>query len=371
MSTDCECVVIGAGVVGLAIAAELAKSGREVLILEREASFGTITSARNSEVIHAGIYYPADSLKARFCVKGKQQLYSYCEERHIAHHRTGKLIVATTDAQVEQLASIEARARANGVSDIQRISAADAKAMEPELMCKAALYSTSTGIIDSHALMVSLLGDAQNNGAVLACSAPVEQISMLPRSGGYALSVGGEEPMQLSCNCLINAAGHEACALAYSLTALAEIFRPKPYLLKGNYFRLNGKAPFSRLIYPVPEPGGLGVHITLDLGGQARFGPDVEPVNSEDYAVDPVRSEQFYSAIRRYWPQLPEGALAPDYAGIRPKIEWGGEPYNDFLIQSPSDHGLAGFINLFGIESPGLTSCLAIAEHVQKLTCSQ
>ncbi len=369
MSTDYECVIVGAGVVGLAIAAELAKSGREVLILEREASFGTITSARNSEVIHAGIYYPADSLKARFCVEGKQQLYRYCEERHIAHRRTGKLIVATTDAQVDQLASIQARAGANGVNDIQRVSAADAQAMEPELMCKAALHSPSTGIIDSHALMVSLLGDAQNNGAVLACSAPVEQISMLPHGGGYSLTVGAEEPMQLSCNWLVNAAGHSACALADSLTALTESCRPKPYMLKGNYFRLNGKAPFSRLIYPVPEAGGLGVHITLDLGGQARFGPDVEPVDNEEYAVDPARSEDFYCAIRQYWPQLPEGALAPDYAGIRPKIDWCGEPYNDFLIQSPTDHGLAGLINLFGIESPGLTSCLAIAEHVQHLCC--
>lgn len=369
MSTDCECVVIGAGVVGLAVAAELAKSGREVLILEREASFGTITSARNSEVIHAGIYYPADSLKARFCVEGKQQLYHYCEERHIAHRRSGKLIVATTDAQVAQLASIKARASANGVNDIQRISAADAQAMEPELKCLAALYSPSTGIVDSHALMVSLLGDAQNNGAVLACSAPVEQISRLPHDG-YALTVGGEDPMQLSCNWLVNAAGHGACALADSLTALAENFRPKPYMLKGNYFRLNGRAPFSRLIYPVPEAGGLGVHITLDLGGQARFGPDVEPVESEEYAVDPARSKDFYKAIRQYWPLLPEGALTPDYAGIRPKINWHDKPYNDFLIQSPSDHGLAGFINLFGIESPGLTSCLAIAEHVQQLCSS-
>jgi len=367
MTSDCETVVIGAGVVGLAIAAELARSGQEVLVLEREADFGTITSARNSEVIHAGIYYPAGSLKAQFCVQGKQQLYRYCEERQIAHCRTGKLIVATRDDQVVELASIQARAQANGVHDIQRVSADEAQAMEPALSCKAALYSPSTGIIDSHSLMLSLLGDAENKGAVLVTRSPVDGILPLSAGQGYELTVGGENSMQLSCQRIINTAGHGACHLMDSLRGFPDIFRPKPVMLKGNYFRLAGKAPFSRLIYPVPEPGGLGVHITLDLGGQARFGPDVEPVDTEEYSVDPARCEKFYSAIRHYWPQLPDNSLTPDYSGIRPKLNWQGQPYNDFLIHSLKDHGRARLINLFGIESPGLTSCLAIAEHVQQL----
>lgn len=364
MSTDCECIVIGAGVVGLAIAAKLAQSGLDVVILEREASYGSITSARNSEVIHAGIYYAAGSLKAQCCVAGKQALYQYCRERHIRHEQCGKFIVATSQAQVAELAFIQQHAQANGVADITMMNQQQACALESELFCLAALHSPSTGIIDSHGLMLNLLGDAQANGAVLALHAPVTGIQRLSSGDGYEVTVSGENAMQLSSKILINAAGHGACEIAIQLEALPRQCCPTPLMSKGNYFKLQGKAPFSRLIYPVPEPGGLGVHITIDLAGQARFGPDVEAVVEQDYAVDPHRSAGFYSAVRQYWPGLPDNSLTPDYAGIRPKIHWRNEPYNDFLISSPKDHGLSGLVNLFGIESPGLTSCLAIAERV-------
>ena len=368
MMADCECVVIGAGVVGLAIAAKLAQSGRDVLILEQESSYGSMTSARNSEVIHAGIYYPAGSLKAQFCVEGRKALYAYCQQRHIGHKRSGKLIVATNDAQAQELADIRKRAVANGVTDLQYLTEAQAQALEPSLACVAALLSPSTGIIDSHGLMVSLLGDAEANGAVLALRAPVRRLSRVASSGFFQIETNGDEPTSLTSQWVINTAGHGACQLASSLSELSSTHCPAPLLSKGNYFRLQGRAPFSRLIYPVPEPGGLGVHITIDLAGQARFGPDVEAIEREDYAVDPARSDKFYEAIRRYWPGLPDAALTPDYAGIRPKLLWQGEPYNDFMITSMRDHGVPGLINLFGIESPGLTSCLAIAEHVNQLS---
>jgi len=366
MSTDCECVVIGAGVVGLAIAARLAEAGREVLILEREASIGQITSARNSEVIHAGIYYPKGSLKARMCVAGKQLLYRYCAQRHINHRQCGKLIVATSQTQVLELESIERKAKANGVNDLILLSQSDAQVMEPELNCLAALHSPSTGIIDSHGLMVSLLGDAENRGAVLATHAPVESIARNNADNSYMLQVGGDEPMQLSTRWLVNSAGHGACRLAGTLEGLSAQYQPAAVLIKGNYFRLSAPAPFTRLVYPVPEVGGLGVHITIDLAGQARFGPDVEHIEKENYAVDPARADGFYAAVRKYWPGLPDDSLAPDYSGIRPKVSVQNNVYADFLIQSPVDHGLPGLINLFGIESPGLTSSLAIAEHVHQ-----
>lgn len=367
MTTDCECIVIGAGVVGLAIAAKLAQSGREVVILEREASYGSITSARNSEVIHAGIYYPAGSLKAQFCVAGKQALYRYCLERHIRHEQCGKLIVATNDAQVSELGSIRQHAQVNGVSDITLLNHQQACSLESNLSCLAALHSPSTGIIDSHALMLNLLGDAQAHGAALALHAPVLGITQLPSIDGYKVLVGGDNAMELTSSWVINAAGHGACELAMQLKALPARLCPEPVLSKGNYFRLQGKAPFSRLIYPVPEAGGLGVHITIDLAGHARFGPDVEAVDEEEYSVDPNRSAGFYAAVRQYWPGLPDDSLTPDYAGIRPKIRWQQSPYNDFLISSHHEHGLIGLVNLFGIESPGLTSCLAIAEHVKRV----
>ncbi len=367
MTTDCECIVIGAGVVGLAIAAELATAGHDVLLLEREAAFGTITSARNSEVIHAGIYYPAGSLKARLCVQGRKALYRYCRDHHVEHAQCGKLIVATSPTQVEQLASIRDRAVANGVDDMRLLSADEATAMEPQLHCLAALHSPSTGIIDSHALMLSLLGEGERHGAMLATRSPVTRITRHAASGIYTVDVGGEAAMSLTALRVINAAGHDACALAAPLLGAGSQPAVTPFLSKGNYFRLSGKAPFSRLVYPVPEEGGLGVHITIDLGGQARFGPDVEPVSEENYTVDPSRSAGFYAAVRSYWPGLPDNSLAPDYAGIRPRIRVGGALYPDFLIQSQSEHGLPGLVNLFGIESPGLTACLAIASEVNRL----
>ncbi|ASJ71475.1 NAD(P)/FAD-dependent oxidoreductase [Granulosicoccus antarcticus] len=367
MDTDCECIVIGAGVVGLAIAAKLAAAGRDVLVLEGEAHFGTITSARNSEVIHAGIYYPAGSLKARLCVEGRDALYRYCADHQIEHAQCGKLIVATSTSQLEQLESIQQRALVNGVSDIRLLAAEEAMSMEPQLKCLGALHSPSTGIIDTHGLMLSLLGEGERFGAALATHSPVASMSHDVASGVYTVNVVGENAMSLTTRHVINAAGHGACALAAPLLASTSQAKVTPVLSKGNYFRLSGKAPFSRLIYPVPEQGGLGVHITIDLGGQARFGPDVEPVNEENYSVDPARSAGFYAAVREYWPGLPDDSLAPDYAGIRPKIEVDGELYTDFMIQSPADHGMPGLINLFGVESPGLTACLAIADDVHRL----
>ena len=367
MTADIECIIIGAGVIGLAVAAELAATGHDVLLLEREASFGTVTSARNSEVIHAGIYYPAGSLKARLCVQGRKALYGYCRNHQVDHATCGKLIVATSPTQVEQLASIRGRAVANGVDDMKLLNAVEAKAMEPQLHCLAALHSPSTGIIDSHALMLSLLGDAERHGAMLATRSPVTGITRDSASGIYTVAVGGETAMTLTTLRVINAAGHGACALAAPLLEAGSQPAVVPFLSKGNYFRLSGKAPFRRLVYPVPEEGGLGVHITIDLGGQARFGPDVEPVSEENYTVDPSRSAGFYAAVRSYWPGLPDHSLAPDYAGIRPRIRVGGAVYPDFLIQSQSEHGLPGLVNLFGIESPGLTACLSIASEVNRL----
>ena len=351
-------MVIGAGVVGLAIARALASSGREVVILEQESLIGSHTSARNSEVIHAGIYYPAGSLKAQFCVAGKQALYDYCATRHIPHRRCGKLIVATNDEEAAALDGIAARAAANGVHDLKRISGDEARAMEPELMCTAALHSPSTGIIDSHAYMLSLLGEAEDCGAMLAFETPVLRVA--PATGGYRVETGGAESMTLIARELVNSAGHGAPALA-----LAN--RPKQYFARGNYFTLSGKAPFSRLIYPVPVHGGLGVHSSVDLQGKTKFGPDVEWVEGEDYSLDPARGDSFYRAIRHYWPGLADGTLAPDYAGVRPKISGPGEPAADFRIDGPQGHGLPGHVALYGIESPGLTSSLAIAGHVSAL----
>ncbi len=367
MNTDCEYIIVGAGVVGLAIAATLASNGKDVLVLEKAASIGTMTSARNSEVIHAGIYYPRDSLKARLCVSGRQALYRYCQDRYINHRQCGKLIVATSASQVTQLKSIQTRALANGVNDIRLLSANDAMAMESELHCKAALYSPSTGIVDSHGLMVSLLGDAQSHGAALATHAPVISIEHNRVIGGFTVHVGGQDPIALTSQWVINAAGHGACALIATSELMHNTHCVEPILVKGNYFCLSGKAPFSRLVYPVPEPGGLGVHFTIDLGAQGRFGPDVEPIETENYAVNPLRAGSFYSAVRHYWPGLPDNALSPDYAGIRPKIRLNGDVYNDFMIQTQAQHGVPGLVNLFGIESPGLTASLAIAQQVGKL----
>jgi L-2-hydroxyglutarate oxidase LhgO len=361
-----ECVVVGAGVVGLAIARRLALSGREVILLEAEAEIGTGISSRNSEVIHAGIYYKPGSLMAQSCVAGRQALYEYCRDKGIAHTACGKLIVATSEDEVMQLGAIARRAADNGVHDLQILSASAAQTMEPALHCAGALLSPSTGIIDSHGYMLALQGDFENAGGGIAFHAPVAAVR--PVGDGLELTTGGPAPYQLRCKLLVNAAGLGAAALAGRVAGIRPEAVPRLYLAKGSYFTVPGRAPFSRLIYPVPVPGGLGVHLTLDLAGQARFGPDVEWVDRIDYRVDPKRAEGFYTAIRRYWPELPEGALQPAYAGIRPKIVPPEIAVQDFVIQGRQTHGVAGLINLFGIESPGLTASLALAEMVADMT---
>jgi L-2-hydroxyglutarate oxidase LhgO len=357
-----ECVVIGAGVVGLAIARALAVAGREVLVIEQETAIGVHTSSRNSEVIHAGLYYPKGSLKARLCVAGRTRLYVFCDTRQVDHRRCGKLIVAASPDQLHDLDAIEASALANGVDDLRRLSAAEALALEPSLDCVGALLSPSTGIIDSHGYMLALQGEAEAHGAVIAFGSKVGRIT--PRDGGLAISLAGEAEPQVLARHVVNAGGLFASEIADAVDGLAPAFRPSTRYAKGSYFVLSGASPFSRLVYPVPEPGGLGVHLTLDLGGQARFGPDVAWVDRLDYEVDPARAASFYAAIRRYWPELRDGALSPGYAGVRPKLSGPGEPAQDFRIDGPAVHGVAGLTNLFGIESPGLTASLALADWV-------
>ena len=354
-----DAVVIGAGVVGLAVARELALAGREVVILEAEDAIGTHTSSRNSEVIHAGIYYPKDSLKARACVAGKERLYEYCVSRGVPHRRTGKLIVAASENQLDELGAIQAKAHANGVTDVVRMTREQVLALEPALQCVAGLYSPSTGIIDSHALMLAYLGEAESRGAMLALKSPILGGELA--ADGFVIHTND---MTVKTNILVNSAGLRAPSVAKSLEGYRAEFVPRELYAKGNYYSLTGKNPFQRLVYPVPEPGGLGVHVTLDMAGQARFGPDVEWVDKIGYEVDPRRSERFYAAIRRYWPALPDNALAPAYSGIRPKTAGAGEPAPDFEIQGPRRHGVAGLVHLFGIESPGLTASLALAGMV-------
>ena len=362
MTETVEAVVIGAGVVGLAIARALAIAGRETLILEAASSFGSEISSRNSEVIHAGLYYPTGSLKARLCLAGRDQLYAYCASRGVAHARLGKLIVASEPAQVPVLQNIQALAAANGVTDLIWLDAAANRALEPALNARATLLSPSTGIVDSHGLMLSYLGEAESHGAALALNSPVRGGAV--KEDGFLLDVGGPAPMRLGCRYLVNAAGLGAQRFGRAMAGFDPAQVPRLYLAKGNYFVLAGRAPFERLVYPVPEGGGLGVHLTLDLAGRARFGPDVEWVERIDYGVDPDRANSFYGAIRRYWPGLADGALMPGYAGIRPKIYGAGDPALDFLVQGPQHHGLDRLVNLFGIESPGLTSSLALADLV-------
>lgn len=357
-----ECVVVGAGVVGLAIARRLAQSGREVVVLEAAEGIGTGTSSRNSEVIHAGIYYPAGSLMARMCVNGRRALYDYCRDHGIPYRNSGKLIVATTPDEAGKLQAIQAHAEANGVEGMQMLNGDAARALEPALNCVAALLSPTTGIIDSHAYMLALQGDAERHGAAFAFHTPLARAKAV--SDRLEIETGGDTPMTLACKLLVNAAGLGATAVARSIEGMPVERIPPAYLAKGNYFSCSARAPFTRLIYPVPEPGGLGVHLTLDLAGQARFGPDVEWIDEEDYTVDPARAARFYPAIRRYWPGLPDGALMPAYSGIRPKIVPPAVAKQDFVIEGPRDHGVSGLINLFGIESPGLTSSLALADHV-------
>jgi L-2-hydroxyglutarate oxidase LhgO len=357
-----ECVVIGAGVVGLAVARALALSGREVMVLEAAPAIGTGTSSRNSEVIHAGIYYAAGSLKASLCVPGNRLMYDYCAQRGIGHRRCGKLIVATAADQVRQLQGIVNKAALNGVTDLVMLSGDQARALEPALRCEAAILSPSTGIVDSHALMQSMQGDLENAGGLLVLNTVLAKAECTQA----AIKLIASDGTQLLAKRVVNCAGLQAPALAARFKGLHPRHVPTPYFAKGNYFTLQGPAPFSRLVYPVPEVAGLGVHLTLDLGGQAKFGPDVQWVESaDDLTVNPARGDAFYAEVRKYWPELLDGALTAGYAGIRPKIHAPDEPACDFLIQGPAQHGVPGLVNLFGIESPGLTSSLAIGAYVE------
>ncbi|NTF33251.1 NAD(P)/FAD-dependent oxidoreductase [Rhizobium skierniewicense] len=360
--TDIDVIIIGAGAIGLSTARHLAQAGMSVIVLEKEGAFGTHTSSRNSEVIHAGLYYPKDSLKARLCVEGRPKLYAFCESHGVAHRRCGKLIVASDRTEIVTLEDLHHRGSVNGCDDLRLIGSEEARNIEPVLSCEAALLSPSTGIIDSHGYMLALLGDAEDAGTSVAYRAPFLRAEHT--SYGFKVFVGGEEPMQLACRSLINSAGLFSPQVARQIDGLSEAHIPLARFAKGSYFSLSGKSPFSHLIYPAPHAHGLGVHLTLDLGGQARFGPDIEWIDAIDYTVDPQRSNGFNEAIKRYWPGLPDDALSPSYSGIRPKISGPDDPAMDFRIDGPEVHGIKGLINLFGIESPGLTASLAIAEEV-------
>ena len=365
MSEKIDCAVIGAGVVGLAIAREFALAGRDVVILESENAIGTHTSARNSEVIHAGIYYETGSLKAQVCVAGRKALYRYCAERGVNHRRIGKIIVATDDTQRDGLRKHKRQAEINGVDDLRTVSRAELAELEPEVVGVEGFLSPSTGIIDSHGLMLAYLGDAENHGASLALNSPVTGGSVNHEE--ILLNIGGAEPMQLACRTVINTAGHGATAVSRAITGIPAATIPPNYYAIGHYYTLSGKSPFCRLVYPVGRQDWLGVHVTLDLNGRCRFGPDFDWVNTLDYRFDETREARFYEAIRRYYPGLSDGALQPAYTGIRPRITGKGEPAVDFMIQGPQDHGIPGMVNLYGIESPGLTSSMAIAAHVRTL----
>ncbi|MGC8536204.1 MAG: NAD(P)/FAD-dependent oxidoreductase [Rhizomicrobium sp.] len=359
---DLDCLVIGAGVAGLAVARALAEAGREVVIVEKENLIGSGISSRNSEVIHAGMYYAQGSLKARYCVAGNRMLREYAQSHGVPFRMVGKLIVATNDAEEQVLARIYNAGQVNGVTGLRAIPAADAVSMEPELYCTAALWSPNTGIIDTHGLMLSLLGKAEDKGASIAYQTPVLGGRPAP-NGGAIVELGGTSPMTLRARHVVIAAGLSTSRVARSLE-LSNV--PATFLCKGNYFTLSGRSPFSRLVYPLPSSAGLGVHYTLDLGGQGRFGPDVEWTELEHYEVDARRADSFYDAIRRYWPGLRDASLQPGYSGIRPKLAREGEPARDFLVAGPEQHGCEGVIALYGIESPGITSSLAIAADVSE-----
>jgi L-2-hydroxyglutarate oxidase LhgO len=365
MAESVECVVIGGGIIGLAVARALARSGREVLLLEKERWIGQDTSSRNSEVIHAGLYYPQGSLKARFCVEGRRKLYEYCAARDVPHRRIGKLVVSVSDDEIAMLRRVVAHAEAAGVTDLEWLDGQEARKLEPALNCVAAFHSPSTGIVDSHALMQAYQTDAEQAGATIVLRAPVLEGRVT--TSGFILQVGGAERMTLDCKVLVNSAGLYAPSLARRIAGIPAAAIPHDYFCRGVYFTLAGRAPFKRLVYPVPEHAGLGVHLTLDMGGAARFGPDTEWIGSIDYTVNARRGDKFYAAIRTYWPGIADGALQPGYAGIRPKISGPKEPAADFMIAGPERHGVAGLVNLFGIESPGLTASIAIADHVASL----
>ncbi|KAK9905552.1 hypothetical protein WJX75_002032 [Coccomyxa subellipsoidea] len=366
-STSVDAVVIGAGVVGLAAARALAEQGREVVVLESADAIGTSTSSRNSEVIHAGIYYPPGSLKAKLCVAGRNRIYDYCEAHNVPYKRIGKILVAADESQLDDLRRYKQTAQKNGV-ELEWLEGNEAKAKEPALRCVAALWSPMTGIVDSHQLMLAYQSDAEKKGAAVALNSRL--LSGTLSGAKKTLRIGDNKTgafCSLTTDVIINAAGLQAQEVAAAFVDFPRQHVPRRYLARGCYFTLSGKSPFRHLIYPMPENGGLGAHLTLDLANQAKFGPDVEWVDSIDYTVDPGRAETFYSKIRHYWPGLPDGALQPSYSGIRPKISAPGEKNADFLIQGPKDHGICGLVNLFGIESPGLTASLSIGDYVAEL----
>lgn len=366
---DIDTIVVGAGVVGLAVAAELAGQGNDVIVLERNALIGMETSSRNSEVIHAGIYYPTGSLKHRLCIEGRRALYPFLEARNLPHRKCGKLIVATSADEAENLHTILETAQRNEVEGLELITGKAAMAMEGELRCVAAIHSPETGIVDSHSFMLALRGMLEDNGGMIAFRSPIDVIEPLAGGGGFRVLAGGPEPIRVTARRIVNSAGLWAHEVALRIEGYPGGALPPFSLAKGSYFALSGRSPFSRLVYPAPVEGGLGVHSTIDLSGRTRFGPDVEWLDvtdpeQVDYRVDPARADSFYEVIRRYWPALPDHALLPDYSGCRPKVNLRGQPAGDFLILGEEAHGIAGLINLLGIESPGLTSALAIARRV-------
>jgi L-2-hydroxyglutarate oxidase LhgO len=360
-----DCAVIGAGVVGLAIARELAIAGREVIVLEAADAIGTHTSSRNSEVIHAGLYYTKDSLKARFCVSGKRLLYDYCAGHGVPHSNIGKIVVAVTEHEIATLKNYVQKAEGNGVADLRWLSREELRELEPAVECVAGFLSPSTGIVDSHALMLAYQGDAENSGAAVVFKSPVESGAV--GSGGIVLNVGGDEPMNIACKSVVNSAGLFAQNIARSIEGMPAQYIPPQYFAKAHYFTLSGRPPFRRLVYPVASNAHLGVHVTVDMAGQIRFGPDVSWVDSVDYSFDHSREPLFYEAIRKYYPGLKDGQLQPGYTGIRPKVSGPKESAADFIVSGPRVHGVGGLVNLFGIESPGLTASLAIAGHVRAL----
>lgn len=367
MTDRLDCIVIGAGVVGLAVGRSLSLAGRDVVVLEAEPEIGMHTSSRNSEVIHAGLYYPDNSLKAALCVRGKSMLYDYCDAHHIPVNRIGKLMVVSGHKEIERLAAIKAQAERNGVDDLRMLSADEAQLLEPAVVSDTAMLSPSTGIIDSHSLMLALQGEIEEQGGYILTRSRV--VGVQPTSDGFDIEMEGSED-RFRCKTLINSAGLTAIDVADKILGQHAGNRYKARYAIGHYFAYQAKSPFSHLIYPIPADGGLGIHATNDMAGCARFGPDVEWIDTIDYNFDESRKERFVEAIRRYFPDLDEDRLVPAYTGIRPKLSGPGEPASDFVIQSEDEHGIVGLVNLLGIESPGLTACLAIGDYVAGKVCS-
>lgn len=363
MSFDFDAVVVGAGAVGLACGRALSRRGLSVLVLEKESAIGQGVSSRNSEVIHGGLYYPSGSLKARFCVQGRRALYAFLDSHKIDYRRCGKLVVATEEAEVSRIEAIFRQATANEVEGLEHLTGAQARALEPALNAHSAILSPESGVFDSHGYMLALQGEIEDAGGSVVVATPFERAEPLP-GGGFRITAGGEGGAVLTCRLLVAAAGLQAQDVAARVDGYPADHIPAGRFGKGVYFRLAGKAPFERLVYPPPIPGALGTHYRKDLGGQAVFGPDLEYVDAEDYSVDPARVTEFERYIRRFWPALPDGALTPDYAGIRPKLHGPGEPQPDFQLRGRDDHGINDLVALFGIESPGLTSSLALGEAV-------